>query len=324
MIVQESAYKTPVTLPVVFTTASTYNSATAYYVRLDGGNAFTMRPKPVEVEVPYGGGVAVGAYRVSDKQACEGELTVKLCASQAPFLLAWATNRINSLQTLPWPTTLAPGDLASCSVYHAIQRSDGSYKRRVYLGTKVSSVNVEVSEESTVVTLKLGLVSSTPQGNQFDASTDPTATVFPAPVDANFPSDVYLWTHSSGLITIGGTIRSQITELRFDAKNTLAKRFFNSRFVEALLFTGRKTTCGVKLLYAPTPDDRTTYEGLTSQAISVGLNNGTHSVTITLNAQNIFDTFNDDLPLNDLYFQASSLANLWDPVAGSDFVVSWT
>ena len=51
MLVQESAYKTPVASPVVWPTAS----ANAFYIRLDGANVFTMRPRPVMVAVPYMG-----------------------------------------------------------------------------------------------------------------------------------------------------------------------------------------------------------------------------------------------------------------------------
>jgi hypothetical protein len=58
LLVQESAFKTPVTTPVVWPTAS----ANAFYIRLDGANVFTMRPRPVMVAVPYGGGLATDAF----------------------------------------------------------------------------------------------------------------------------------------------------------------------------------------------------------------------------------------------------------------------
>ena len=40
MLVEESAYKTPVASPIVWPTSS----ANAFYIRMDGSNAFTMRP----------------------------------------------------------------------------------------------------------------------------------------------------------------------------------------------------------------------------------------------------------------------------------------
>lgn len=328
MIVEESAWKTPVVSPTVWTTSTTYGlgNASAYYIRLDGGNAFSMRPRPAgTVTVPYGGGFDVGAYMTSDKQECKGQLTLKLCVSQAPFLLNWWLSRINSGQTTPWTTTQPAGDLASCSVYHAITRGDGTVKRRVYLGTKVDSGTLTVSENSTVATLQLNLSASTPQGNQFDASSDPTAGTFPTPADNNFPIDPFVFLHSGGTsyITYGGAVRTQFTDLTFNCANTLARRWYANRYLQLLQLVGRKTTLAAKLLYPPAAqDDRTNYEGLTSESVSFEMNNGTHGFTIGMNAQNVFTPFEDDLALNDLYFQSSTENNLWDPSAGSDFTLT--
>src|SRR5271157_2948230 len=101
MLVEESAYKTPVSSPVVWPTAS----ANAFYIRMDGSNSFTMRPRPVIVAVPYGGGYAVDAFRVADKLECKGRLTTKLYAGPvSAFLLSWAAQQINTDQTSPWTT----------------------------------------------------------------------------------------------------------------------------------------------------------------------------------------------------------------------------
>src|SRR5271165_5801455 len=216
-LVQESAYKTPVATPIVYPTAS----ANAFYIRLDGSNAFTMRPRPVMVAVPYGGGVAIDAFRVSDKIECKGRLVCKLYAGAlSQFLLQWAAQTINTAQTSPWTTTEPAGDLASVSVYHAIQRSDGSIKRRVYLGTKVDGWDLEVSEDGTIAMLNLDLLASTPQGNQFDSSTDPTATAFPVPTDSpnQMPVNPYVFIHASGGLTVGSA-RTQFQALKLSSKN---------------------------------------------------------------------------------------------------------
>jgi hypothetical protein len=328
MIVEESAYKTPVASPVVWTTSTTYGlaNASAYYVRLDGGNAFTMRPRPVQVTVPYGGGFAVDAFKVSDKIECKGNLNIKLCVGQAPFLLSWAASRINSGQTAPWTTTEPAGDLASCSIYHAIVRSDGSVKRRVYLGCKVDGWNLAVSEDSTVSTLQLSLSGSTPQGNQFDSSVDPTATPFPAPADADFPVDPYIFLHLGGtsFVTYAGAVRTQFTEMNISSQNALARRFYANRFIQLLRFMGRKTTVASKLQYPlAAQDDRTNYEGTLSETCSIELGNGTHSVTMNFNGQNVLSPLEDDLALNDIYFQSSTSNNMWDATAGSDFTLAF-
>lgn len=326
MAVEESAFKTPVASPVVWNTSTLYGlgNASAYYVRLDQGNAFTMRPRPVQVPIPYGGGVAIGASRVSDKIECKGRLRLLVTAATIPFWLSWAGVRIGSAQTTPWTTTEPVGDLASCSIYHAIQRSDGSFKRRVYLGCKVDGWGLEASESSTVATLNLEISGSTPQGNQFDSSSDPTSTIFPSPADNNFATDYLLWIHTNALLTIAGTGRSAITELKVDVKNTLARSYYNDRFAQFLRFVGRHSTVATKLLYEPTPDDRTNYEGLTPETVSIGLNNGTHGLVMNLNAQNVMDPFEDDLPLDNVYWQSNTENNLWDPVAGSDFALSFS
>jgi hypothetical protein len=328
MIVEESAYKTPVTTPVVWNQATTYGlaNASAHYIRLDGGNAFTMRPRPVQVSVPYGGGVAIEAYRVSDKAEVKGALNVKLCVGQAPFLLSWSGQRINTAQTAPWVTTEVAGDLASCSIYHAIVRPDGTVKRRVYLGCKVDSWGLAVSEDSTVSTLQLQISGSTPQGNQFDSSSDPTAGTFPTPADNNFPIDPYVFLHLGGtsFVTYGGAVRTQFTEMTINSANTLARRFYANRYIQLLRFMGRKTTVATKLQYPlAAQDDRTNYEGTLSETCSIELGNGTHSVTMGLNAQNVLSPLEDDLGLSDIYFQSSTSNNLYDATAGSDFTLTF-
>jgi hypothetical protein len=315
-LVQESAYKTPVASPVVGTSA--------FYIRLDGSNAFTMRPRPVMVAVPYGGGVAIDAFRVADKLECKGRLVCKLYAGAlSQFLLQWGAQTINAAQTAPWTTTEPAGDLASVSCYHAIQRSDGSVKRRVYLGTKVDSWEIDVSQDGTIATISMDLSASTPQGNQFDSSTDPTATTFPAPADPQLPVNPYVFIHASGNLTIG-TARSTFQSIKIKSKNVLARRYWANRFINLMRFVGRSTTLEAQTFYAPTPDDRTSYEGLTTETTTFALNNGTHSITWTLNTASVITSLEDHLPLDDLYTQTLTITNQWDPSAGSDLALSFT
>ena len=315
-LVQESAYKTPVATPVVGTSA--------FYIRLDGANAFTMRPRPVVVAVPYGGGMATDAFRVADKMECKGRLVCKLYAGAlSQFLLQWAAQPINAAQTSPWTTTEPAGDLVSVSCYHAVTRSDGSVKRRVYLGTKVDGWSIEVSEDGTIATLSMDLSASTPQGNQFDSSTDPTATTFPAPTDPQLPTNPYVFMHASGNLTVG-TSRTQFQSVKISCKNQVARRFWAYRFVNLMRFVGRSTTLEAVNSYAPTPDDRTSYEGLTTETSSFALNNGTHSITINMNTASVITRFEDQLPLNDLFTQTMTITNQWDCTAGSDLTMSFT
>ena len=243
-IVQESAWQTPMTSPAAWTTSSTFGLSNfgAAYVRLDGGNKFTMRARPVgTVTTPCGNGFDVPAYMTSDKQEVKGQLTLQLTVGQSPMWLSWWLSRMVG-GTAPWTSTILAGDLASCSVYHAITRSDGTIKRTVYLGTKVDSGTLSVSEGSTIVTLALNLSAATKQGNQFDSSADPDGTILPAPADNNFPVDPYVFINAGGssYITFAGAVRTQFTELTLSVQNELARKYFANRYLQLLTFLGAR------------------------------------------------------------------------------------
>jgi hypothetical protein len=312
-IVVESAYKVAKTTPVAGTDS--------IYIRLDGGNGFAMRPKPIQTAVPYGGGVAINAFTVSDQIECTGQLQTKLYASQAKLLLDWATTRINSGQTAPWTTTEPVGDLASCSVYHAIMRSDGTYKRRLYKGVKVEGGSVEISRDGKIATLSLNLRASTPEGNAFDSSTDPTSTVFPAPAETAYPTDPYLFIHSAGNFTLD-TSRTQFSSFKFNFTNKMDPQWFENRFLNIHRFLGRDSTLEASLYYKPTPDDRASFEGLTNHTVSLALNNGTKTTTFTFNSKVVIQDLDDDLPLDKVYMQKLVLATYFDPAATEDFHVA--
>jgi hypothetical protein len=330
LIVQETAYKTPAVSPTVWTTGTTYGLSNyqALYVRLDQDNAYTVRSRPIQVDVDYGGGFAIPAYSVSDKQEVKGSLSVILTVGQAPFLLSWAGVRINTGQTAPWTTTLLPGDLISCSVYHAVVEPDQTVWRTVHLGTKVEEWDFSISEDSQIGRLTLQLVASEEQGNTFDSSSNPTAGTFPAPADNNFPIDPYVFIYAGGAsyITYGGSVRTQFTELHINSKNALPRRWYATRFISNPQLVGRRTTVATKIIYpsGTSNTDRTNYTTLAAESCSIELNNGTHGVTMNLNAQNILGPFEDDLKNADLYFQASTSNNKWDATAGSDFTLTFS
>ena len=91
-----------------------------------------------------------------------------------------------------------------------------------------------------------------------------------------------------------------------------------------LHLAGRHTSLATRLAYVAQGDeDRADYEAADAESVSVQLNNGTHGLTIALNAQNILNPFEDELPLDDLYMQASTSVNQWDSTAGSDFTLTF-
>jgi hypothetical protein len=317
LIVQESALNTPMTSPVLGTNM--------IYIRLADGNAFKMRAKPVIQKVMYGGGYAVAAEAISDHYALEGTLDTLLYPTQANLLLSWATSRINSAQTSPWTTTEIPGDLASCTIYHAIRQSTGAYNLKQYSGVKVSSVKIDVSRDATIAKLSLGLMGSQQTG--FGTQTgDPTSTPFPAPAETNYPTGPYTFAMTSGYLSIGGTTRSGYQNISIDIKNALDGEWFEAAYRQIIQFLGRESSLQTKLFYKPSPDDASAFEALTAQALEVTFENGVtgQNLTINFNGQNTISDLPWDLPLDKVYTVDMTLDNRFDPAAGTpgDFAFS--
>jgi len=61
--------------------------------------------------------------------------------------------------------------------------------------------------------------------------------------------------------------------------------------------------------------------GYTGSMCTFELNNGTHSVTFNLETNSVITTFEDQLPLNDLYTQAMTITNQWDPANSADLTM---
>jgi len=322
MLIEESAFLTPNATPVVWPTAS----ANCFYLRLDGANAFSMRPRPAQVPIMYGGGVNVEAQRIADKWDCTGTLRQMLWPGQvSAFLLAWAGNRITG-GTSPWTTTEINGDLASVACYHGIIDAAGNTKRRVYLGTKVKSWSLTIGENSPIAMLTLNLVASTPQGNTVDSSSDPTAGTFPVPTDAQLPLGPYIFFHAgtSGAGLYIGAQRTKFQSLTISCDTDMIHRFWTSHFVQLQRMTGRHATLTAEQLYTVgATDDRYEYENLVAQTpVTFKLNNGANTCQIDMKSTSVFTEVEDMLPQNDLYLQRTTITNLWDATAGTDFV--WT
>ncbi len=316
MLLKESSFVTP-NLTTGAPTAGQF-----IYIRLDGDNNFTMRPNLMTETIQHGGGVNIPALRKGDRVECRGRLSVLLSAAQASFLLPWAITRINSGRTTPWTTTdagsvMPPGDLASVSVYHAIQRWDGTIKRRRYGGTKVTGYELTGSEDQRIWRLSLDLEAAKPFGNTDfgDSDADPTSTEFPAPADTVYPSDLYLWGHSG--LTIG-TARTRVTSITVRGQNRMDPHTFFSKYLQINYFTGRETTVQANHLLLASPDDRAAFEAQTAKTTSVVLDNGTVETTLTLNTANQLSAVDDDLALGRAYSQGLTIANLYDTSVGGD------
>ena len=330
-----------------------------FYARLDGGDSFTMRPRPVMVSVPYGGGSAIPAFTVSDKTVLDGTYKTKLYAGAfTQMLLQLACQQVNSLGWVGvsgvssgWQYGPAAGsagnqcgNLPSVSIFHAIQKSDGTYKHRLYRGVRVKSWNFTLSENSTIGDLTLQLTGAYAAGNPYTYLNyvDPTAIAYDgslhvptfgatsvastwcAPTTACLPVTPWLFlntcstggTGGNGSVTIGtgaGTARTTFQSLAMSGTNQLMTRFWANRFVQVSQLCGRDLTVSLQSFYTGSPDDRLEYEKVEAQLATIVIGDGTHSITFTMNANNIIKTLEDSLPLSDIYTQSITLTSQFDP-----------
>jgi hypothetical protein len=343
-IIQESAYNTPiVTGSQVTTPGSTQN---VWYLRLDGSDAFTMRPVPTMVAVPYGGGYAIDAFRVSDKTECKGRLTTKLYqGTLSTFLLSWAGVRINSAQTAPWTTTEPPGDLASCAIVHSIQYTTPSATTstivRGYTGCKVEGYDFSISEESQIGTLNLDLSASTPlpaiEGGSAPSwfPSAPTDGLLPGPQQTSAASPPYVFIHAgtgpggTSLVLGGGgspITRVQFQSINISSRTVLMKRYWANQFAQIMRFCGRSTTLQAQHFYNLTPDDRVNYEALTTMTPATFqiYASSSEAITWNFNANSVLTTVTDQLALNDLYLQTFQLTNQYDGTASAGYAQDYS
>ena len=302
----------------------TYDSAApvAIYPRLDSADAFKVMTTPQFWQIMSGSGFAVPALYGTQTTGLAATLSIPLCYSQADFVLGWALGRINSGQTSPWTTTEIPGDLASCTLDYIWTNYDGTERTKRFLGCKVATFALSGNRDNPVMRAQIGLVASTPQGNSYDSSSDPTLT---DPADTVFPTDPILFQHLKGGLTIGGTSRSNFRSIGFSVQNKLKAYFDESRFASLIRFNGRQSTLTGNSRLKATPNDRSTYEAGTGLAgtNTVVWTNTTHTLTLTLNGNNYFSNINEHFPLDEEIYFDWAVSNLLDASAGSDFTFTF-
>lgn len=323
MIVQETAYGTPVAV------ASRVIGTNAFYLRLSDANSFTMQSAPVVGQIMYGGGLATPACSFSDQVTCTGQLSGILYAGPYAKMIAdWGLTQINSGRTTPWTTTdaagvMPPTDLASVSIYHAIQRSDGTLDRRLYTGVKVLSGSVSTSSQDRLAKFSLQIQGIRDDMNAAGVIAHPDATEFPEPTETDMPCGPYLFSHTSGKLKIG-TARTMYDSISIAWTSAMAPKWFESKYVQLNKFCGRNTKLSANLYMKATPDDLAALQALTKQDVELTFDNGTHTLKFDLNTNNLFATLGRDLPLNSTYAWNATVQNYYDSSTSSDIVVSST
>lgn len=320
-ITQESAFGT-------YTAVGGGPSANpAIVIRGNGSNYFKPLTKPELWQIMDTSGMNIVALTGSNVTVVGGQLVTQFYASQAQFLLGWALQRINTAQTSPWTTTELPYDLASCTIDFGYTRGTTAIKRTRYTGMKVVSGSIECSTESPVATLTLTLIGSTPQGNTFDSSTDPDATVFPEPALTAYPTDPYVFQHSLNGLTIG-TVRTKYDKLNISWTNQCKAYYDENRFANAVKMNGRKISWSTNLRLRVSPDDRaSTYELVNASTGQVVFANGTNTCTLNFNGKNYMETLEEDLPLDGEFYYGLNLFSALDSAVAapnSDLQLSFT
>jgi hypothetical protein len=267
--------------------------------------------------------LAVTAESVSDHYECKGQLKTKLYPSQAALLLGWALTRVDGSGD-PWTTSEPTGDLASCSVYHAVRRSDGTYRRKRFAGCKVAGARIEVSRKSTTAMLTFDLLASRSYGNAMDSSSDPSSSEFPAPSESSYPTAPYTFKMTAGGITVASS-RTEYDSLAIAIQNVLDGRWFEQSYLQVNQFCGRASTLEADLYLKASPDDRSAFEAITAQGASAVFTNGVtgQNMTLQFNGQNTITDLPYDLPLNQAFMQKLILKNRYDPSQSQDISVTF-
>lgn len=332
MLLEENAYGVP-NLTTGAPTAAKFN-----YIRLDTGNAFAMRSVPEIQNIPRGGGDSRLAVRVAAGQVnTVGKLSMILHYTQAERLLNWATKTVNAGRTTPWVTTdasnlMPEGDLASVSLYHAIMRNDGTYRRRAYRGVKVARLALKCARQAPIVRADFDLIAQKPIDNdQFggaDAS-DPDATEFPAPADTDFPTDPVIFQHintTDGLKI--GTKRTFYEAFNLNIKNDVDPFFCESRFPGFIRYCGRQIDFDSIFHLKVTPNDRADFEAQTVQDCEATFETGTtpskKTLKFELYGSNYINSIEDSLELAQAYRYSMSLQNLYNVAATADFSFTYS
>lgn len=289
-------------------TPSSPATGTQIDVFLPTANANTVLPRPSFWNIRD---AAQGNRKVREDvgwTGISGDLQTYLFPSQAALFMGLAGTLIGS----------APcQDLGSFTVDRLITLEDGAcgkiYAR--YVGCKFANFNIscDSSDQGCLTMIKGSIVGS--------RRVTISGSDFPVPVLSSYPSDdPYEFFHTSTHLTIGG-VRSNYGSFSIGIANQVKALRDESRFAQIVRYFGRDVTFGAKLLYKAAAD-RDAYENGTKQAVSVEWDNGTNNLTVDLGGQCNIDNLDDDLPLDDYFWQNMSLSALVDPATGTDLTIT--
>jgi hypothetical protein len=291
---------TPEATPATFAAAGVHT-----LIDLDQANAYTLRPKPVVVDIRTAGGNNLRAFRVGRKETLNGNLNWLLHGSQAALFVDWCC-------------ATPAGTLPSYTVDHCLMMEDPAstlvYSRT--LGVYVAQAAVAASEANQVVRATLQLVGS-------NVATI-TTTDFPTPVPADFANDpVLTFEDATGGLVLGGGPRLDIENFDLTIKNMIDVKFFLGKYPLKLRYCGRDVDWTSRLQFASTvPRDALTNQ--TQIAASITFDNGTNSLSFDMHSKNYFTDVADQIDHGKVFLQQISMQAFVDPVAGTELTATAT
>ena len=265
---------------------------------LPESNAMSIRPEAKFWEVRDSGVGNRLVRRNVGRTSVGGAISTYLFPSQTAYLLNLATNLGTAAPCYNLPSFtvdhLIYSDVAGCAT---------TYRR--YTGCKINKLALaaDMSDNGCLWSAKLDIIGSTPRVI--------TSTDFPAPPLSAYPTDdPYLFYQAAGYLSIG-TTRTNFQSLSIDIDNVVKPFVDENIYVSSVDWFGRTIGLAAKLRYKGNAD-RATYEAGTKQAVSLELNNGTHTVIFGFGGQVIFDSVDDDIPLDGQMTQAIHLTSMMD------------
>jgi hypothetical protein len=291
---------TPEAVPGTFDAAGAHS-----LIDLDQANAYTLRPKPVVVDIRTAGGNNLRAFRVGRKETLNGNLNWLLHGSHAALFVDWCC-------------ATPAGTLPSYTVDHCLMMEDPAstlvYSRT--LGVYVAQAAVAASEANQVVRATLQLVGS-------NVATI-TTTDFPTPVPADFANDpVLTFEDATGGLVLGGGPRLDIENFDLTIKNMIDVKFFLGKYPLKLRYCGRDVDWTSRLQFASTvPRDALTNQ--TQIAASITFDNGTNSLSFDMHSKNYFTDVADQIDHGKVFLQQISMQAFVDPVAGTELTATAT
>lgn len=311
MLVKETALGVPTATPVIGTDA--------VYVRLDKDNGYKGMSTPEVLAVMAGGGLGQRGFSLSDKTLVGGAFDFLLTWTQLKFLLSWCAI----------PQASPARALASMSIYHYVERLDGTARRRRLAGMNVAEWQLSGADsaEGRMVRLSGKAIGTRPYKDPYDNTTsDPDSAEFPLPTPADLPTDVVVFSdlgRAGSSVKVGAERKAKLSSLAIKSTNKLDPRWWTGRFAQHIGYMGRDASMDLKYALEQFTDEDA-YELVTAQDVEVILSNGTQTCKIDFNGKNVIDPLDQDLVDGKVYDRSCTIVNQYDAAVGSGIAVTFT